>query len=338
MLAVDESLPVGLYLMDCDGVFLYGNERLQKILEWPTPLLGVSLAEFFPPERRYSILKNHQKYFGTPGILVHQTVYLTTAKGRQITADIQATTYTLEDNFNVVVGTLNDITEDEHLRLKKDATERVVLHDLKNPLSGFLGLAQLLKREFRDNSEVTMFSDELQLRGMRLLRLLETQLALGRIESEQFRLIREPIDIPGMLDEALEDWVPEDLRAGKHFQTVFDDHLSESDFNSHTTLLRVVIGQILRFGFEQCPTGGKIEARFSFTSTGDLVFKMSFPLPNVEFSHLDRVLWDDLLQMSLWLVSKAITQLGIQLDPLTLHDSFVLTVHVPTGFLEDSAW
>lgn len=338
MLAVDAALPVGLYLMDSEGVFLYGNEQLQKILEWPLPLLGVSLAEFLPAERRFNLLKNHREYFSQPNNLVRQTVYLITASGRQITANVQATTYALEDNFNVVVGTIEDITEEEQLRLKKDATDRVVLHDLKNPLSGFLGLAQLMKREIKDTPDIDALSDELQRHGLRLLRLLETQLALGRIESEQFNLIREPIDIETLIEEALTDWVSEDVRSQKNWHLTYEDKTSNWDFNCHATLLRVVLGQILRFGFENCPINSELDVSLAYSAHGDLLLKMRLPLTQPGLSQTNIVQWDELLKMSLWLVTKAIQLLDIQLNPLITHDSFILSVQVPTGALEDQAW
>lgn len=339
MQVLDESLPVGLFMMDLDGVFLYGNRALKDILEWDGQLIGVSLAEFFPTEKRETLLHLHREQFATSGTSRTEKVYMVNAKGKSFTALVRAAVHQIEEGFNVVIGTIQDVTEEERLQLKRDATDRVVLHDLKNPLSGFLGLAQLLRREFSDET-IHRFSLELQRDGMQLLRLMETQLALGRVETDQFKLIPEAIEPATLFEEALADWVPEDATSTRSFVLAYAPEFTSEGFYTNATLVRAVFGQVLRFAFENSPPGSTIAVTLSRGEDRSLVCDVALPNSKGGLFQSPPYQWDEMLQLDLWLVKKTMRQLGIACTPFPNPDARELTLRivVPSDELKEFHW
>lgn len=340
--AIDESLPVGLYIMNCEGIFLYGNQALCKIFKVEGKVKGLSFSDFLPAENRERLMETFCTQEPTTINPVQEKVHLNLVPGRTLITLIKAIPYQLADQNVVIVGTVQDITDEEQLRLKRDAVDRIVLHDLKNPLSGFLGLSQLLRREFASIEEVKNFSFALQKQGMRLLRLMETQLALGRVESDQFQLIQEPIDFLQIWNEALEDWVSEEERQQKDIDLLIAENFWEHTLNTHIVLLRVILGQVLRFGFDLCPPNQVILAEAGWKEQDFYVeFKVPYSSKNVTIDQpllLQQGQWDQFLSVSLWLVQKAMQRLNVTLETKSCVRCFSFRLVVASGALEEISW
>lgn len=254
--ALDQALPVGLFLLDPEGILLYGNRSLARLLKWDGPMIGIPVTEFMPPSCQTVLASGEWERLREGNEVFQRQLELVDAWGNPVHAQVTAIPYPTPQGIRLLVGIVKDVTEEERLRLKKQAADRVVLHDLKNPLSGFLGLAQLMRREFPDSDRVRHFSERLMVEGLRLLRLMETQLALGRLEDGPFTYNPEPLSWSEAVAHALEDWVPPELRAARAFHG--EGLYQEQDFFTHPALVKIALGQVLRNAFQHSPAGSPV--------------------------------------------------------------------------------
>jgi PAS domain S-box-containing protein len=128
-----------------------------------------------------------------------------------------------------VVSLFSDRTEDrrrEEALRKASAAKSEFLssmsHELRTPLNAVLGFAQLLQRDRRNPlSERQLGMVEHILKGgEHLLSLIDEVLDLARIEAGRVTLSIEPIDVRGVLDEALATLAP--LAARAEIELVLD--------------------------------------------------------------------------------------------------------------------
>jgi PAS domain S-box-containing protein len=97
----------------------------------------------------------------------------------------------------------NEIQEKEKLILDLDAYARSVAHDLKNPISGILGLRDLLLDDVMNNktAEVLELIDIVHEQGLKMYKIVDELLLLSRIRKEDVKPV--PIEMPVIIKEAL---------------------------------------------------------------------------------------------------------------------------------------
>ena len=78
-----------------------------------------------------------------------------------------------------------------------------VSHDLKSPLNAILGFAELVRDEPLTKPQEENL-DLVSSRGRELLALIETILDAARVEAGQLRLVRQPVPIRDLIDNAIE--------------------------------------------------------------------------------------------------------------------------------------
>ncbi len=107
-----------------------------------------------------------------------------------------------------IVGVAREITErkiieQELIRAKEKAEEADKLkssllanmsHEFRTPLNGILGFAQLLQEELKDENQINMV-DKIIFSGHRLLKTLNTVLALTELETQDYELQKDEIDL-----------------------------------------------------------------------------------------------------------------------------------------------
>lgn len=78
-----------------------------------------------------------------------------------------------------------------------------VSHDLKSPLNSILGFAEITRRDPMVSRAQQESLDTIVQRGSELLTLIETILDAARVEAGQLHLEMEDVDVPSLLEEAL---------------------------------------------------------------------------------------------------------------------------------------
>jgi len=97
----------------------------------------------------------------------------------------------------------NEIIEKEKLIADLDAYARTVAHDLKNPISGVIGLTEFIKDDIQNQNNEQAFEllDLLNQQGHKMLKIVDELLLLSRIRREDLKL--EAIDMHAIVNEAI---------------------------------------------------------------------------------------------------------------------------------------
>lgn len=98
--------------------------------------------------------------------------------------------------------------KDELLRLNKmrDDVDRIVRHDLKNPLNGILGVAQLLRMEPELPETVKEYTPVLEQSGYTMLHMINNSLDLFKMEEGTYEVKAAPLDCRELLKSILAEF------------------------------------------------------------------------------------------------------------------------------------
>lgn len=100
-------------------------------------------------------------------------------------------------------------------RMKDDLT-RMVVHDLKNPVSGIAMLVQLLLRKGDGLAERQRHHlEQIQRTCREMMRLIQNLLEIAKIEEGKMPVAREPLDLRDLADEVLAEYRPVADQAGR---------------------------------------------------------------------------------------------------------------------------
>lgn len=125
-------------------------------------------------------------------------------------------------NIMEVVGSIVDISKQKQLerelvsakrdaeRANKAKTEFLskVSHDLRTPLNGILGFAQILKIDENLTDEQNEYIEEMMNAGRHLLQLIDTILDLNTIEAGNLKLSLQSIDVSFIIKEVIKLFKP----------------------------------------------------------------------------------------------------------------------------------
>jgi signal transduction histidine kinase len=89
----------------------------------------------------------------------------------------------------------------------KDDLNRMVVHDLKNPVSGIAMLAQLALRKGPDLPEAHRgYLRQIDRTCREMMRLIQNLLEIAKIEEERMPVVREPMSLADVADEIVEEY------------------------------------------------------------------------------------------------------------------------------------
>ncbi len=192
--ALFKALPVGVCITDELGNFVYVNEAYCRIYGYDSDeLIGQSFLTVVPPENHTTLQELHDQFIIGNVVEVPAVWEVVNKRGKRMTIRATARRYQDERRKRYKITTVTDITEQLRLeRMRKDA-ERVVRHDLKSPLNGVMGGAQLLRETGEFNEEQTMYLDAIMDSARQILYLVDQSMDWFSMEEGAYRL--KPTDI-----------------------------------------------------------------------------------------------------------------------------------------------
>ena len=111
----------------------------------------------------------------------------------------------------------HDVSERVALERMRDDLTRVIIHDLRNPLSNIIGSLQLIRTAFVKGDEtlpVMKLLDIAMRSGQRLHRLIDSLLYLGRLEAGEAELQRGSVSPEALVRQAIDQIQPLALSRG----------------------------------------------------------------------------------------------------------------------------
>ncbi|MFT3742648.1 MAG: ATP-binding protein [Gammaproteobacteria bacterium] len=162
-----------------------------------------------------------------------------------------------------IVGTSTNITlrksmEKELLVAKNiaEASEKVktefianMSHDVKTPLTGIIGLSEILTNKLKHSPDVELIK-LMQGAGNQLLHFFENCLEMAKLESGGLTLVEQYFDPCQMVDELKELFTPSALKKGIHLIMEYASKIPHKVYGSHAGFYRILLnllGNALKF-------------------------------------------------------------------------------------------
>lgn len=252
------SLADAVVTISAGGVIGWMNSSAEQILDVSlSTAVGKDFSTVFPIG---SPIQTSIVQVATSGVSMtnHDTIFI---KRNTEPVSVDVSVHPLRgDETGEVVLILRDIgvlkSLERHMTMN-DRLEQMALmsagiaHEIKNPLAGIRGAAQLLKKEVADDSAVEL-ADLVISESDRINRLIEDFIELNRPRE----IKREPMNIYPALDEALRLVHGEIEKKGITVSRRFDPSLP--DVMADQDKIRQVFLNLVKNGVEACSDGGEI--------------------------------------------------------------------------------
>lgn len=214
-----DSTPIGVCITDRHGYFEYVNPQYCRLYGYePAELLGTHFTTVVPPEGKNSLTRLHDTFIGQGGggraelrgewsvvrkdgerlAILADAAYIedTAGEPKKVTFIVDITERKhMERELQETISELHaEIQERQRLEATKQEVERMMRHDLRNPLNGMLTAAELLLRD-----ELSEGQRELVLAirdsGRRLDTMISSSMDYVRMEEGSYQLDPEPLNL-----------------------------------------------------------------------------------------------------------------------------------------------
>lgn len=178
----------------------------------------------------------------------------------------------------------HDVTESERIeRMRRDFIANAS-HELRTPLTVINGFLEIAQAQPNLESSVRMSHVRLMIeQGQRMQHLVEDMLALTRLESVDYPLRPEHVNIHNLLEQILQEGKA--LSAGRHTITLT---IAGPDITGSTDELRSAFGNLVSNAIRYTPEGGKIEIVWRETASGPQFLVRDNGI-GIRFEHIARL-------------------------------------------------
>ncbi len=108
----------------------------------------------------------------------------------------------------IKITAIRDITERKRVEQLREDTERIVRHDLKNPLNGIIGFAELVLSEqnYYENDKIVEWMSRIKDMGFQTLRMINHSLSLFKMEEGTYYFNPDAIDLVQLFKKLHEEF------------------------------------------------------------------------------------------------------------------------------------
>jgi signal transduction histidine kinase/ActR/RegA family two-component response regulator len=139
----------------------------------------------------------------------------------------------------------------------KDDFLATVSHELRTPLTAILGWSHFLKRDIADAEKARKAAEVIERNGRLQAQLITDLLDMSRILSGKMRLDVQSVDLPRVIDAAIESILPAADAKGLRIQRIIDP-LSEA-ITGDPGRIQQVVWNLLSNAVKFTPRGGRVE-------------------------------------------------------------------------------
>lgn len=215
-----DTLPNSIYLKDLQGRYTWLNKTSIRQLEYkhlvPESIIGKTDFDVFPTANAAEYARNDQKVIETKqGICIEEDVILPSGQ-KLIQLSFKEPLYNGDSSVVGVLGYTIDITEikrkEEEIVKEKERAEAAnkakteflenMRHDIRTPLTGIVGFAEIIKNEITD-PRIKEYTDNLVASSYALLDLLNGVLEAISVSSGEVPLLRKKFQLKEKLNNII---------------------------------------------------------------------------------------------------------------------------------------
>ncbi len=200
-----ETLPLGVYECDTDGVITLANEAYCRMTGYDSDtVLGMAIWDFLEPGPQRDALSAHlQRLIQEQPEPKPYICREFTADGRSFDAQIDWT-YKRDETGQVIglVCILSNISRHREMEQVKDEMISSLSHEMRTPLTAMLGFTEFLLENTVDEAKSREFLGTIYRETERLHELINNFLDLQRMKSRQTVYHFEPLEIRPLLYES----------------------------------------------------------------------------------------------------------------------------------------
>lgn len=211
------AVPGFVYWMNREGIYLGCNDNMATLynLNSRKDIIGKTYEDLYNKKTGDGYRKADIQVMSTgEPLTVEETLYSPDGK----ICVYLSSKVALRDKFNNVIGMLGnsiDITEQkQNEQFLKEAKERaesanlakseflaVISHEFRIPLTGILGMAQLIQMQNLIPEKQKEYVQHISAAGTHLLNLINDTLDFAKLEADKFELALAPMDLKALIEE-----------------------------------------------------------------------------------------------------------------------------------------
>ena len=262
-------LPEGVAIMD-DVLFL----------EWCNPAaekhLGLTLER--DKGRRVTNLIRHPEFIDYIILGRYEQPLTLSIRGRKLVVQI----IPFENRRQILVT--HDATETDRIEAMRRDFIANASHELRTPLTVIVGFLEIaLADPGLDERTRTAHLELMTEQAQRMQRLIEDMLTLSRLESDEYPLKRERVDVRTLVEQ-----VANDARALSHGRHQIEFTVDGPDVMGSTEELRSAFGNLASNAVRYTPEGGRIDLRW-LRGLNDLRFEVADNGIGIDEQHIARL-------------------------------------------------
>lgn len=212
--AISEAAPLGIFVTDSDGNYIYTNQQFQKITgQSAEQSLGSGWLKAIADEDRERISASW--YTATKTAQPFEEIYRYSKEDGEIAwASVKAAAINATDTVSGWVGTVEDITArrraDADLIAAKHSAEAAMLakgqflanmsHEIRTPLTAMIGFAEALRNERDCAPDTAHCLDVILSNGQHLLEIINGILDLSKIDAGALTIERSRFSIVELVE------------------------------------------------------------------------------------------------------------------------------------------
>ncbi len=268
----------GVLVVDQDARVIHANPALRGMLLLGSECLGKPLLEVIRNAELLEILRQGQQ---TDSVTSGE-IELAGIKPRRLMAHVSP----LQDEPGNLLVVLVDVTQLRQLEsIRKDFVANAS-HELRTPVASMRSAAETLRGAMADPEAALSFLEIIERNAGRLHQLVEDLLDLSRIESREFRLRLEPLDM-GAFGELMTKSYSR-LAQDKDIRLGVDIQVRGAFALADRRAMEQVMGNLLDNAIKYCPRGASVQVRTEIQ--GDKIrMTVSDTGPGIPPQHLPRL-------------------------------------------------
>ena len=253
--AISEAAPLGIFVTDSDGNYIYTNQQFQKIVGQSAELsLGSGWQRALVDEDRERVAASW--YSATRTAKPFEEVYRFRKPDGEIAwASVKAAAINSTDTVSGWVGTVEDITArlnaDAELVEAKQSAEAAMhaksqflanmSHEIRTPLTAIIGFAEALRDERQLSPDEIHCLDVILNNGQHLLEIINSILDLSKIDAGALTIEKTSFNLVDLVEEVRAMFAPRIAEKALSFSVKYDWPLPAAISTDSLRLKQVLI-------------------------------------------------------------------------------------------------